>query len=68
MYLALLVLFFVPGGTSIDVEDLLSSLSLAEKVGQMTQLDINMFINSTNAEIDYQMMSQWIGDVQVQCW
>ena len=49
----------------IDVNELLASMTLEEKVGQMTQLDLNLFIDSSTAEVDYDKMADWFATVEV---
>lgn len=44
---------------AINIEELLDSLSLEEKVGQMTQLDLDMFVNNSSGEIDWVNVTDW---------
>jgi len=43
---------------NIFVQDILDSLTLAGKIGQMTQLDVTMIINPNTATLNYTMLQQ----------
>lgn len=47
-----------------DVDALLATMTLEEKVGQMTQLDFNLFINSSTAEVDWDMLGEWYDNIK----
>ena len=51
--------------SAVNVQELLLSMSLEEKVGQMTQLDFNIFVNMTTGKVNYEMMTQWFQDTKV---
>jgi hypothetical protein len=50
---------------AVDVDALLQSMTLNEKVGQMTQIDIAVFYDSKTQEIDYTKLKQWIDTYQI---
>jgi hypothetical protein len=56
------VLFLIMGifVHGIDVDLLLSKMTLEEKIGQMVQIDISKFMNSTTGTVDYPKMQLWI--------
>lgn len=46
---------------SVNVDDLLATMTLEEKIGQMTQIDIAVFVNaSIPGLINYTMVEEWI--------
>lgn len=49
----------------IDIDKLLDSMTLSEKVGQMTQIDIAVFYDSATQEINYKKLKQWIDTYQI---
>jgi beta-glucosidase len=48
-----------------DIEGLLSSMTLSEKVGQMTQIDISVFYDQNTKEINYPKLKEWIDTYQI---
>lgn len=60
-----LVTLAVISATSIRVEQLLKSLSLEAKVGQMVQIDISYFLQPGTAEVDYDKLQTFISQYQI---
>mmetsp|Transcript_4919 Transcript_4919/g.9247 ORF Transcript_4919/g.9247 Transcript_4919/m.9247 type:complete len:916 (+) Transcript_4919:105-2852(+) len=53
-------------GSSANVDDILASLTLEEKIGQMNQIDINVFVNdSIPGLINYTMIEEWISKYKI---
>lgn len=48
-----------------SVDDLLNSMDLAAKIGQMVQLDIQMFTKPSSSEIDYDKLQEHIEKYQI---
>lgn len=66
VFLLLLSIFmFQIVSGSVDVLSLLHSMTLEEKVGQMTQLDIQMFIDKTTGEVKYDAMRDMMNITKV---
>lgn len=71
MGLYFLSLFFVLlgvlkiGCSTKFVEDLLTSMSLNEKIGQMTQIDISVFYDASTGDLDYDKLSYWISNYKI---
>jgi beta-glucosidase len=50
---------------SINTDELLKSMSLEEKIGQMVQLDIALFIEEGTDEVDYDKLSEWVSTYKI---
>lgn len=50
---------------STTVDDILASLTLEEKIGQMVQIDISTFMISGTDDVDYVKMAQWVNDYKL---
>ncbi|CAM9207445.1 unnamed protein product, partial [Sphacelaria rigidula] len=48
------------GLASVRVEGLLSKMTIEDKVGQMTQLDLNVFVSPETGELDEQKLIEWM--------
>lgn len=61
----LLVTLAVIGVSFASVEEILSSMSLEAKIGQMVQIDISHFMISGTSTVNTTMMKQYIQDFQI---
>lgn len=50
---------------SSSVDDILASLTLEEKIGQMVQIDISTFMVPNTDTVDYVKMAQWVNDYKI---
>eukprot|EP01032_Pedospumella_encystans_P011602 gene11602-13481_t len=50
---------------STEVDAILASLTLEEKIGQMVQIDISVFMESGTDIVDYAKMKQWVDDYKI---
>eukprot|EP01032_Pedospumella_encystans_P023303 gene23303-26378_t len=50
---------------STAVDAILASLTLEEKIGQMVQIDISVFMESGTDIVDYAKMKQWVDDYKI---
>lgn len=63
MLVAVMVLFSyaaIGSAVHVDIDSLLDSLTLEEKIGQMTQIDIITFMVPGTDIVDYDLMGDWI--------
>ena len=65
IYILLFVIVIQVVAITVDVESLLTTMTLEEKVGQMTQLDIQMFIDKTTGEVQYDTMREIMNSTKV---
>lgn len=63
--LAILCVMVLTGCLAVDVDVLLSEMSLEEKVGQMVQIDIDAFIQHPTAIVNYTKIEVWINEYKV---
>ena len=67
--LSLLLCVFFASVLGADIEKVLSGMSLKEKIGQMTQIDINAMIsknlNETNARISPVLTNAWLSNYKI---
>eukprot|EP00604_Paraphysomonas_vestita_P001495 CAMPEP_0174822222 /NCGR_PEP_ID=MMETSP1107-20130205/14408_1 /TAXON_ID=36770 /ORGANISM="Paraphysomonas vestita, Strain GFlagA" /LENGTH=839 /DNA_ID=CAMNT_0016040611 /DNA_START=23 /DNA_END=2542 /DNA_ORIENTATION=- len=52
------------GVSSIDVDKLLKSMSIEEKIGQLNQITINEFLSSPG-QVDYNKIEEWISKYHI---
>ena len=67
--LSLLLCLFLSTVLGADIEKILSGMSLREKIGQMTQIDINAMIskdlNETNARLSPALTNAWLSTYKI---
>lgn len=49
----------------VNIDQILASMTLKEKVGQMTQIDISAFFNSSLNDVDYNKLELWINEYSI---
>ncbi len=54
------IAFLLVNGSNVNIDALIASMSLEEKIGQMTQIDITVFMNYTTGEVNYNLMRAWM--------
>ena len=62
-HLVFLTIFYL--AHAIDIESLLQQMTLEQKAGQMAQIDIAAFFNSTSQDIDYDKLESWVNQYQL---
>ena len=65
LLLCMVLLLIIAHVVAVDVNALLDSMTLEEKVGQMTQLDITMFVNQDTGVVDYDAMRDFMNITKV---
>lgn len=60
-----LISFCILNVFSINTDELLKSMTLEEKIGQMVQLDISLFIIEGTDEVDYDKLSEWVSKYKI---
>ena len=57
---------FFCSASSVNVDDLLATMTLEEKIGQMNQIDITVFVDeSIPGLINYTLMEEWITQYKI---
>lgn len=65
LFQILLVVCFAVYSRALDVERLLNTLTLEEKIGQMTQIDIAVFFDTESQTINYAKLKEWINTYKI---
>ena len=69
LLITLLCILFLSIVQAVDIEKILSGLTLTEKIGQMTQIDINAMLtkelNATSPRLAPVLVEKWIKDLKI---
>jgi beta-glucosidase len=49
---------------NLNYDDILAKMDISEKIGQMVQIDISKFVNSTGL-VDYDMLTYWLNTYKI---